>query len=163
MMKATQVGRFARRLRHGVLTLALLLALATAASILLPAAPGQGGASLAADGLPQTLAAGIAVISVGLALIGLLELGRMLRLVEADAAFSPRATRHLKNFASLLIAAVLAATIAPGLVRLIRHEGLILSLDSSDALLLLVSILIFLIARLFDAAARYQEDSRSIV
>lgn len=163
MSNSIHIGQFARRLRYAVFLFALLLALATAASILFPAGPGRGGAALSTDGLPRAWAAWIAIASVGLALAGLFELGRMLRLVETDAAFSPSATRHLKNFGGLLIAAVLVAIFAPGFARLLRHEGFTLSLDSSDALLLLVSLLIFLIARLLDAAARYQEDSRSIV
>ena len=38
-----------------------------------------------------------------------------------------------------------------------------LSIDGNDALLLLVSIVFFLIARLLEIAAHYEDDSRPIV
>jgi hypothetical protein len=87
----------------------------------------------------------------------------MLRLVEAEAAFSLRATRHLKRFAALLMTGVLAGILIPPAVRMVLQSTLTLSLDSDDALLLLVSLVFFLVSRLLDAAAAYQEDSRSIV
>jgi hypothetical protein len=46
---------------------------------------------------------------------------------------------------------------------MVLQSTLTLSLDSDDALLLLVSLVFFLVSRLLDAAAAYQEDSRSIV
>ena len=61
------------------------------------------------------------------------------------------------------MAAVLAELVAPPIIRMALHSELTLSLDSNDALLLLVSLVFFLISRLLDAAAVYQEDSRSIV
>jgi len=161
--QAIQIVRLARRLRLTVWALVLLLALATTAAILIPFAGGPNGAYLTYDGLPRAWAAPIAVLSIGLVLWGLIELGRMLRLVESDAAFSPRATRHLKHFAALLMAAVLAEILVPPIVRMALQSVLTLSLESNDALLLLVSLVFFLISRLLDAAAAYQEDSRSIV
>ena len=161
--QATEIARFARRLRLTVWTLGLLLVLATMAAMLIPFPGGPNGAYLTYDGLPRTWAAPVAAVSIGLVLAALFELGRMLRLVEADAAFSPRAARHLKHFAALLMAAVLAELVAPPIIRIALHSELTLSLDSNDALLLLVSLVFFLISRLLDAAAVYQEDSRSIV
>lgn len=161
--KAIGIARFARRLRYAVWALASLLALATAAAILLNFSGGPNGAYLVYDGLPRAWAAPVAAASIGLVLVGLFELGRMLRLVEVDAAFSPQATRHLKRFAALLMAAVLFDVLAPPLIQMTFRSSLRLSLDSSDALLLLVSIVFFLVSRLLDAAAAYQEDSRSIV
>ena len=141
----------------------MLLALATAAGIFVNLPGSPSGAYLNYDGLPRAWAAPIAAGSIGLIMAGLFELGRMLRLVELDAAFSQRATRHLKRFAALLMVAVLAEVMIPPVVRMALHSGLTLSLDSDDALLLLVSVVFFLISRLLDAAAAYQEDSRSIV
>ena len=161
--QAIYIARFARRLRFTVWTLGLLLALATLAAILVAFPGGPNGAYLTYDGLPRAWAAPVAALSIGLILAGLFELGRMLRLVEADVAFSPRATRHLKRFAALLMAAVVAEVVVPPIVRMALHSVLTLSLDSNDALLLLVSLVFFLISRLLDAAAAYQEDSRSIV
>jgi len=161
--EAIRIARFAGRLRRAVWALSLLIAGATATAILLPVPAGRNGAFLSYDGLPRAWAIPIAALAVGLTLAGLFELGRMLRLVEADAAFSPRATRHLKRFAAMLMAAVLAAILLPAAGRFMTQGGLTLSMDSSDALLLLVSIVFFLISRLLDAAAAYQEDSRSIV
>ena len=56
-----------------------------------------------------------------------------------------------------------AEVLVPPIVRMALHSVLTLSLDSNDALLLLISLVFFLISRLLDAAAAYQEDSRSIV
>jgi len=161
--KAIGIVRFARRLRFAVWSLALLLTLAAAAAILLNFSGKPAGAFVDSHGLPRAWAARVAATSVGLVLAGLFELGRMLRLVEADAAFSPPATRHLKRFAALLMAAVLVDVLAPTIIQLTLYSALALSLASSDMLLLLVSIVFFLISRLLDAAAVYQEDSRSIV
>jgi hypothetical protein len=161
--QAIEIARLARRLRLTVWALGPLLALATIMAILIPFAGGPNGAYLTYDGLPRAWAAPIAALSIGLVLWGLFELGRMLRLVEVDAAFSPRATRHLKHFAALLMAAVLAEILVPPIVRMALQSVLTLSLDSNDALLLLISLVFFLISRLLDAAAAYQEDSRSIV
>ena len=91
---AIGIARFARRLRFAVWILALLLAIATAAGIFVNLPGSPSGAYLNYDGLPRAWAAPIAAGSIGLIMAGLLELGRMLRLVELDAAFSQRATRH---------------------------------------------------------------------
>ena len=163
MDNSSHPGRFARRLRHAVLTFAVLAAFATAIGILLPGAPGRQGAFLAYDGLPHRWAIPIAIGSIGLLLIGLFELGRMLRLVEMDAAFSPQATHHLKRFAGLLMCAVLVDLLAPPAIALSVRGGGTFNIDSSNALLLLLSLLIFLMARLLDMAARYREDSQLIV
>jgi len=161
--KAIHIVGFARRLRYAVWTLALLLLAAAAAAILLNFSDKPIGAFLESNGLPRAWAATVAAVSIGLVLAGLFELGRMLRLVEADAAFSPPATSHLKHFAALLMTAVLVSVLVPTIIQLALYSTLRLSLDSSDMVLLLVSIVFFLISRLLDAAAAYQEDSRSIV
>jgi cytochrome c biogenesis protein CcdA len=161
--EATTIARLARRLRFTVWILALLLALVTAAGIFVPFPDGAIAAHLTTEGLPRAWAAPIAAGSIALILWGLFELGRMLRLVEAEAAFSLRATRHLKRFAALLMTGVLAGILIPPAVRMVLQSTLTLSLDSDDALLLLVSLVFFLVSRLLDAAAAYQEDSRSIV
>jgi hypothetical protein len=91
----------------------------------------------------------------------------MLRLVERQAYFSAIAARLLQRSAAFLIASTLSAILLPPLILVFistagtRHGAI--TVDGSDALLLLISSIFFLVAKLLGVAARYEEDSHSIV
>ncbi|HTJ64595.1 MAG TPA: DUF2975 domain-containing protein [Alphaproteobacteria bacterium] len=157
----------ARRLRVATLTVAMILPILAIVAVILPS-PDDVDVAVRLDdgGLSRPAAGAIAILVMTLIGAGLFELSRMLRRVEAGLPFGPEATRHFRRFASFLIAAALAEILLPMLVTLasaISHHGFALAVDGKDLLFLLLSFVLFFLARLLDQAARYEEDSRAIV
>ena len=167
MQSAIKVEQFACRLRQAVISFAVLLAAATVVSIVRPVTPGSGGPYLNQDALPFVWAASAAAWSVFLVEAGLFELCRMLRLVERQAYFSAKAARHLQRFAGFLIASTVSAIFLPPLIVMFNGSKGVghgaVTIDGSDGLLLLISSIFFLVAKLLSVAARYEADSHSIV
>jgi Protein of unknown function (DUF2975) len=113
------------------------------------------------DGLARLPAAAILLLLGLLIGLALLQLVAMLREVEAGRPF---AGRGLRGFARYLFLAVLVSVFAPALVQLAGGAAHIqLSLDGSDALMLLVTGLLFFVARLLDEAQRLADDHSQIV
>src|SRR5690349_1093736 len=108
--------------------------------------------------------------AIGLLLIGLfvglalLRLARMLGKVEAGALF-PAA--DLRGFALWLFVSVLVSILLPMVAPLLAPgpgpHRLALNLSLTEALMLLISGLLFFVARLLDAAQAIADDASQIV
>lgn len=112
-------------------------------------------------GLPPVPAA-LALLLFGLLLgLALLRLVAMLREVEGGAAFP---ARGLRGFARYLFLAVLASVFAPPLAHAILGARRVeLSPGGGAALMLIVTGLLFFVARLLDEARRLADDHSQIV
>lgn len=160
----------ARRLRRLAFAGAALALLLTAVAVFAPFG-GDGvmaAVVIRAEGLPHGWAALIAGILAVLVAAALLALARMLACVERGEIFAPAATRRFRRFALLMMLAAAAALVLPALARvgLALTEGrdtISLMIDGDQVLWLFLTIVLFFLARLFDEAARYEQDSRSIV
>lgn len=125
-------------------------------------------ATLSSDGLPRAWAAGIALLLAVFSAAALTELARMLGRLQAQALFDTVVVRHFRRFAGLLALTALLRVLLPPLatIALAWHAGrhaASLTFDGGDLLALLPAAVFFLVARLFDEAARLEDDSRSIV
>ncbi|WP_165418455.1 DUF2975 domain-containing protein [Dyella amyloliquefaciens] len=135
--------------------------------------PGGSGSIVAAtlftDGLPRAWAAGIAAVLAVITSAALVELARMLGHVHPDALFSVAVTRHFRRFACLLMVAALLRVLLPPIASLWEawQQGasgsLRLTFSGDDLFSLLPAAVFFFVARLFDEAARLEDDQRSIV
>ncbi|WP_407352763.1 DUF2975 domain-containing protein [Luteimonas sp. R10] len=165
-----KLQRAARRLRLAAWAGAVLCLAVTGLAVFAPQA-GPGGllaAILDTDGLPHAWAAAIALVVAGLVAGALFELARMLGRVGHGALFAPAATRHFRRFALLLVLAALLRLLLPALaVVALAAMGesvtVTLSFSGGDLLALFLALVFFFVARLFDEAARLEEDSRAIV
>lgn len=127
---------------------------------------GLGGTTLDAAGLPLPWAGALAVAQSLLVSAALYQLAALLGQVQAERLFPQQASGRVRRFAALLLlavivhgpaSAVLAAVLGP-------HEGTVaIALDMADLLALLVTAVLWLVARFFDAASRLEDDHRSIV
>ena len=162
------IRRSARRLRLVTLFATALVELGIAfGAWVLVAGRSQDLAwlDIEAGGLPPVPAA-IVLLLFGLLLgLALLRLVAMLRQIEGGAPF---AAAGLRGFARWLFLAVFVTWLAPPLIFLVagdaggRHH-LHLSLDSSEALMLLVTGLLFFVARLLAEAERLADEHSQIV
>lgn len=164
------LSRAARSLRllvwSGVIAcaaIALLAALGIASS-----PQSQVQVVLASSGLSHAWAAGIVLILAAVICAALVELAWMLREVERGALFSAPVTRHFRRFASLLMTAAALRLILPAAASILdawlHHAASVrLEFAGDDLLALLPAAVLFFVARLFDEAARFEADSRSIV
>jgi len=161
------LARHARVLRFAALVAGGLYVVATIAA--LASLQGWGGqfvaATLDTGGMPLAWGACAAVVIALLIGAALLELARMLAKVGRDRVFSPEATRHFRRFALLFLLASLVRVTMPALAGAMQsgNGALRMSFDVGDLVTLLVAALFWLVARLFDEAARLEDDSRSIV
>jgi hypothetical protein len=167
---STLLGQRARWLRLVALAGAGLCLAVTLLAVFGPALGVSGllAATLHTDGLPHAWAGAIALLLAALLAAALWQLARMLGQVERGAPFAPVATRHFRRFALLLLIAALLRLLLPPLAVLAlmatgRSATVTLSLTGGDVLALFVAAVLFFVARLFDEAARLEEDSRSIV
>jgi len=162
------IRRSARRLRLVTLfaTALVELGIAFAAWVLVAGRPQDlPWLAIEAGGLPPVPAA-VVLLLFGLLLgLALLRLVAMLRQIEGGAPF---AAAGLRGFARWLFLAVFVTWLAPPLIVLVagdaggRHH-LHLSLDSSEALMLLVTGLLFFVARLLAEAERLADEHSQIV
>ena len=165
-----QIRESARRLRYVALAAIALFELVVllAAWVLIAGRRSEFSALHIHDsGLPPWAAA-LSLLLVGLLVgIALFRLVRMLARVEAGAPFA--AAGDLRGFAFFLLLAVLTSTVVPPLLGLglaAASNGphrLELGLDSTQLLTLLVSALLFFVARLLDEAQRLADDHSQIV
>lgn len=125
------------------------------------------GVALHTDGLPWAWAAAMALLLAALTSAALVELARMLGKVRPEALFSVQVTRHFRRFAGMLAAVAVLRLALPALtaIGLAWQAGTParLELSSDDVLVLLPAGVFFFVARLFDEAARLEDDQRSIV
>lgn len=165
---SSSIRRSARRLRLATLfaTALVELGIALAAWVLIAGKPGDlPWLGIEVGGLHRVPAA-IVLLLFGLLLgLALLRLVAMLRQIEGGAPF---AAAGLRGFARWLFLAVFVSWLAPPLIMLAfgdasgRHT-LHLSLDSSEALMLLVTGLLFFVARLLAEAERLADEHSQIV
>lgn len=157
---------FARRLRIATAVVMAGLATATVAAFAAETLPGPVRAQVVVDGLGRA-AWPIAGVLVALVLLALNDLRRMLRCVEGGDLFGAEPVQRFRRFAMSLFAASTIGVIAPwvaGLGRLAQGDRTAtLSLEANDGLIILLSVVMLLIARLFQMAAAYQDDSRSFL
>lgn len=131
-------------------------------------APGGMAAILSTGGLPRSWAAVMAGLLALITAAALVELARMLGRVRPEALFSSAATKHFRRFACLLMIAAVLRVLLPAAatlwlaVRAGVHSAN-LELSGDELLSLLPVAVFFFVARLFDQAARLEEDQRSIV
>jgi hypothetical protein len=165
---SSSIRRSARRLRLATLfaTALVELAIAFAAWVLVAGRPeSMPWLGIEVGGLPRGPAA-IVLLLFGLLLgLALLRLVAMLRQIEGGAPF---AAAGLRGFARWLFLAVFVSWLAPPLIFLAfgdasGHHHLRLSLDSSEALMLLVTGLLFFVARLLAEAERLADEHSQIV
>ena len=141
---------------------------ATASAVLGPLSfetglEGMGAAGRAAGAL-------VTIVVGALFAYGLWHLSRMLKLVAQGEAFSSGAVRHLRAFALYAFVSTAASMLLPPLAQLLiilsqpaRSGRLTLEFDGSDLWALLVSGLLFLVARLMGEAQRIADENRMIV
>ena len=112
-------------------------------------------------GLPAVPGA-ISLLLFGLLIgLGMLRAVALLRAVEAGEAFP---ARQLRGFALYLFLAVLFTVFAPPLLHLASGANrMVLTLDGGQALMLLLTGLLFFVARLLDEAQRLADDHSQIV
>jgi hypothetical protein len=101
---------------------------------------------------------------------GLWRLSLMLKSAETGQVFSVEAASHLRSFALWVFVAAMASILLPMLVNIafglmagLPNERLRVDFDGSDLFVLLISGLLFLVARLIEAAHAIAEDNRQIV
>ena len=117
-------------------------------------------------GLPGMPAALLQLTTGALLIVALLHLARMLRGVADGAPFG---ATHLRRFALFLFLSVLVSILGPPLFQIAAGLGgggarqVIFSLGGGEALMLFVSGLLFLVARLLDEAQRIADDASQIV
>ena len=160
----SHLRRAARRLRLAALFVTALVEL-----VILFAAwvtfSGEAGAYPAFDihiGEFAPLPGAIALLLFGL-LIGLacLRAAALLRAVEAGQVFP---ARPLRGFAFWLFVTVLYAVLGPPLLQLASgSHRLVLSIGGSEALMLLLTGLLFFVARLLAEAERLADEHSQIV
>lgn len=160
--------RAARRLRL-LLWLGVVLApLMTAFGLVGAWQGGAGpfGTTLDTGGLPLGWASALALLQGLLVAAALHQLAVLLGQVDVEKLFPPQAGRRFGRFAALLflavlvhgpLAAVVGAVLAP------RDGAIVIDLDMAELLALLVTWVLWLVARFFDAASRIEEDQRSFV
>jgi hypothetical protein len=169
----SKAARSARLLRHVTLAGIALLAFGFLAACWVAATGVTGfvGAPVRVDagGLPPRAAAGAVALMALLLILALRRLVRMLALVEAGRPFGTASELH--GFARWLFATVLVSVLLPPLVHLAlgpdggggSARSLTFSMTGDQALMLLVTGLLFLVARLLDEAQRLADDHEQIV
>jgi len=164
------LARHARMLACAALGAGGLYVAATVAA--LASLRGWGGrfveATLQSGDMPLAWAAFTAGAIALLLGAAMLELARMLARVGRERVFPPDATRHFRRFALFFLLASVVRAVLPALAMAVQsvRDGsgaLRMTFDGGDLVTLLVAALLWLVARLFDEAARLEDDSRSMV
>lgn len=163
-MTNLSLERFARRLRIAALAGAVVIPGLTLIAGLAP----RSIVHADLGGLPLAWGIAAAMASALLLAAGLAALAAMLGHVARGETFAPAATRHFRHFAGFLLLAALANMLLPPLFQAAlafagKTRSIAFEFSDQDFVTLLVALVLFLVARLFDEAARLDEDSRSIV
>lgn len=159
-----ETRRSARRLRFVTLAAIVLLGAAflAAAAVMVLGSSAIPVMVIHDSGLAAWPAAVLLLITGLLIGLALFRLVRLLARVERGAAFG--AAGELRGFAFWLMLAVLASLIAPPIAQIAAGGGeLRLAIDNDQAVMLLVSALLFLVARLLDSAQALAEEHEQIV
>lgn len=101
-----------------------------------------------------------------LTLAGLWRLAAMLALIERGARFSPPVTRCFREFALLVLLAAVVALLAPFVALLVLPRDphrIHIPLSFRDIWTIVVTGVLFLVARLLDEAQRIESDLSEIV
>ena len=107
-------------------------------------------------------------LSALLLLAALWQLSTMLARIERGERFTPTVTRPFRSFALLLFLAAALTLIAPPLAMLLTppapgHGAIVLPLNFRDVWTMLITGVLFLVARLLDEAQRIEADLSEIV
>lgn len=157
--------RSARRLRFVTQAAAALVAVGSILVAIQASGAGYDripGVTIDAGGLSGVGAAVVILIPAGLLVAALLQLVAMLRVVERGSPFG--AAGRLRGFALRLFQALLAALLLPPVLHLVLGTGLArLGISSGEALMLLVTGLLFFVARLLVEAQRVADEHRQFV
>lgn len=174
MESSPKLARGARRLYWA----SLLSLLVVAATILYAAADlawgvgvgsairlGDGGGALHGDQLLTAVVSGVVFA------LGLWRLARMARRIEAGELFAPATIADMRAFTALVLASALVSILLPPLVAFARAlatappgaRQVTLSFSGGDFFGLLVSAILFLVARLLTEAQRIADDMNQIV
>lgn len=127
---------------------------------------GPGGTLLDAAGLPLPWAGALAIAQCLLVSAALYQLATLLGQVQVERLFPDQASGRVRRFTALLLLAVIVHGPASAVLAAVlgAHDGAIaIALDMADLLALLVTAVLWLVARFFDAASRLEDDHRSIV
>ncbi|PSJ42115.1 DUF2975 domain-containing protein [Allosphingosinicella deserti] len=170
MKSENRLAAGARRMRIGtvigMLATVLLIVLAGAAMLL----GGIEGVRFSTSGSAPSAETAGALLSGLPFCFGLWRLLAMLRGIEAGEAFTRGTIADLRGFAFWVLVSSVASIVGPPLFEL--AGGLVgggdslsvtLSFESGDFFALLVSALLFFIARLFGEAQRIADDHRQII
>jgi hypothetical protein len=164
MTDPASLPRAARRLRLLTLfgTAFVLLAFLFAAGLALDGRLADvPNMTIHAGGLPPVPAAIMIVLFGSLVGLALLRMAALLREVEQGRIFPAAA---LRGFAFFMFLAVAASILAPPLLAMAwGARQFALSLDSDQLLMLLVTGLLFLVARLLGEAQAIADDASQIV
>lgn len=159
-----KIARAARRLRLAALfgiALIELFILFTAWVVVEGRGAEFAALRIEADGLPHWVTASTLLLFGLLLGLALLRLVAMLRQIEGGAPF---AAAGLRGFARYLFLAVLAPVLVPPLIQIATGAPRIsASLGGGTALMLMVTALLFFVARLLDEAQRLADDHSQIV
>lgn len=166
MLQQNRFSKSASRLRIAVvLMLLIIVAVWLVSAFHLPLGPGIKVTSYAEEaGSPYAVWA--SSLSLGLFGLALLRLSAMLKRIAGGDRFSPSVTRPFRDFAMLLLLSSLAALLAPAALAAlapakdgVRH----LHFELRDAIFGLASLLLFLVARMLEDAARIEAELEEIV
>ena len=159
------IARAARRLRFVTQGAAALVLVGSVLAASQAAGAGfhrTASVNIDAGGLTGVPAAMVLLVPAGLLAAALLQLVAMLRVVEKGAPFG--AAGQLRGFALRLFMAVLAGVLLPPALHIGLGTGpAILTISSGDALMLLVTALLFFVARLLLEAQRVADEHRQFV
>lgn len=164
MDNSPSLARFARRLRIAALAAAVAVPALALVALFAP----EGLVTANDPTLPPRLGAAVALIAALLLAAGLVALAAMLAEVAGGSVFGAASTRQFRRFARYLLLSVLAGIVLPVIAQamLMAVDGrrqLVFDLTDQEVVGLIIAALLFFVARLFDEAARLDEDSRSIV
>lgn len=174
MFLSNNLSHGARRLRFGTgAALAAVLGVTVYAAVAALIGPGQADEVqiLGSDGVPAGRAGLIAAALTGLPLsIALWRLMRMLREIERGRIFTAATIRELRGFALFVMLSALASivvlpafNIAAALAAGADQTKITLTLDTADFFSVLISVLLFFVARLFGEAQRIADENEQIV
>ncbi|MBB3344787.1 DUF2975 domain-containing protein [Luteimonas sp. RC10] len=167
---AIGVMRFARGLRWAALLAGSAYTLVTAVAVF--AGAGWGGrfisATVEAGGLPREWAAALALLLAAITLAAMQQLAGMLGRIGKDRVFSSAMIRRFRFFCLLFLTILLVRSALPAaaafLLAMQAGAGAIrLTFDGGDVITLVIAGLLYFVASLFEQAARWEEDSRTIV
>ena len=174
MVFSTNFARGARRLKLctgiglGIIAAIVLYAAAAGISGL---GQSKGIYILDSDGTSADRVGLISAALTGTPLaIALWRLMRMLRAIERGEIFTSTTVRELRGFALFVMISALASILVQPVIALIAglasgadRVQLSLTFDLNDFFILLVSVLLFFVARLFSEAQRIADENEQIV